>query len=143
MRDGKESPMMKHFPYIQEWMKLCIRHTGIKKFKHVYLSVVLPRNQIPWHVDMKDKDSFSPAAITSLVTDDSFIEFENDKKYTYKTGYSYLIRSGNRHRIFNLSDKTRYTLCVTQRKILMFRWLINLYEEWKFSREFEKKRKNF
>ena len=23
----------------------------------------------------------------------------------------------------------------------MFRWLINLYEEWKFSREFEKKNK--
>ena len=23
----------------------------------------------------------------------------------------------------------------------MFRWLINLYEEWKFSREFEKKKK--
>ena len=113
MRNGKESPMMKHFPYIQEWMKLCIRHTGIKKFKHVYLSVVLPRNQIPWHVDMKDTESFAPAAITSLSTDDSFIEFENDKKYTYKTGYSYLIRSGNRHRIFNLSDKNRYTLCVT------------------------------
>ena len=87
---------------------------------------------------MKDTESFAPAAIT-LSTDDSFIEFENDKKYTYKTGYSYLIRSGS-HRIFNLSDKNRYTLCVTPEENLMFRWLINLYEE-KFGREFEKKKK--
>jgi hypothetical protein len=73
---------------------------------------VLPKNQIPWHVDLQNKEIFSPAAITSLVTDNSFIEFENDKKYTYKTGYSYLIRSGNKHRIINLSDINRYTLCV-------------------------------
>ena len=51
--------------------------------------------------------------ITSLVTDNSFIEFEEDKKYTYKTGYSYLIKSGVKHRILNLNDSNRYTLCVT------------------------------
>ena len=111
LSDGKPSPMMKHFPYIEEWMKLCVRHTGIKKFKTVYLSVLLSKNQIPWHVDMTDTESFSPAAITSLSTDESFIAFEGDKKYTYKTGHSYLIKSGNRHRIFNLSNKNRYTLC--------------------------------
>jgi hypothetical protein len=113
MREQKVSPMMKHFPFIQNWIDQCEKHTGFKKIKHCYISVVLPKNQIPWHVDMTNTDVFSPAALTSLVTDNSFIEFENDKKYTYKTGYSYLIKSGVKHRIMNLSDTNRYTLCVT------------------------------
>ena len=113
LRDSRKSPMMKHFPFIEDWLAMCEKHTGFKKIKHCYISVLLPKNQIPWHVDLKNKDIFCPAALTSLVTDDSFIEFENDKKYTYKTGYSYLIRSGVKHRIMNLSDTNRYTLCVT------------------------------
>ena len=106
------SPMMKHFPFIVKWLDMCEKHTGFKSIKNCYLSVVLPKNQIPWHVDLQNKDTFSPAAITSLVTGDSFIEFEDDKKYTYKLGHSYLIKSGNRHRIMNLSNTNRYTLCV-------------------------------
>ena len=112
LRDCSVSPMMKHFPFVSDWLAKCEKHTGFRKIKHCYISVVLPKNQIPWHVDLQNKEIFSPAAITSLVTDNSFIEFENDKKYTYKTGYSYLIRSGNKHRIINLSDINRYTLCV-------------------------------
>lgn len=113
LTEGRQSPMMKHFPFIRNWVDQCEKYTGFKKIKHCYISVVLPRNQIPWHVDMTNTDVFSPSALTSLVTDNSFIEFENDKKYTYKTGYSYLIKSGVKHRIMNLSDTNRYTLCVT------------------------------
>ena len=89
--------------------RICAKTTLDLKIKHCYISVVLPKNQIPWHVDLQNKDVFSPAALTSLVTDNSFIEFEEDKKYTYKTGYSYLIKSGVKHRILNLNDSNRYT----------------------------------
>ena len=86
---------------------------GLKVLKIVTFLLFYQRIKFPWHVDLQNKDIFSPAAITSLVTDDSFIEFEDDKKYTYKLGHSYLIKSGNRHRIMNLSKTNRYTLCVT------------------------------
>ena len=35
------------------------------------------------------------------------------KKYTYKEGMSYIIKSGVEHRIFNLDEEPRLTLCVT------------------------------
>ena len=111
--DKKVSPMMKHFPFIEKWLELVEKHSGLRKIKNCYISVVLPKNQIPWHIDQSNDDIFSPSALTSLVTDNSFIEFEDDKKYTYKTGYSYLIKSGVKHRIVNLSDSNRYTLCIT------------------------------
>lgn len=113
LKDGKTSPIMKHFPFIEKWLELTTKHSGIKKWNHVYLSVVLPKNQIPWHVDLQNIDIYSSSILTSLATEESFIEFEEDKKYTYKTGYSYLIKSGNRHRIFNLNASNRYTLCST------------------------------
>ena len=84
--------MMKHFPYVEDWMALCIRHTGIKKFRNVTFLLFYQRTKYLGTLICKTKDIFSPAAITSLCTDDSFIEFEDDKKYTYKTGYSYLIK---------------------------------------------------
>ena len=113
LKQSKPSPMLKHFPFIENWLQLCEKHTGIKNIKHCYLSVLSPKNQIPWHVDLSNEVVFCNSFITSLSTENSFIEFENDKKYTYKTGHSYLIKSGVKHRILNLSDSYRYTLCIT------------------------------
>ena len=45
----------------------------------LYISVLAPRQQIPWHKDM-ERPGFNKAFITSLQTDDSFIEFKEDKK---------------------------------------------------------------
>jgi hypothetical protein len=58
-------------------------------------------------------DVFSNSFLTSIKTEKSFIEFENDKKYTYNQGYSYVIRSAIKHRILNLSDDIRITICTT------------------------------
>jgi hypothetical protein len=87
-------------------------HTEFKGIKSSYLSVLNPRSSIPWHKDMST-DVFSNSFLTSIKTEKSFIEFENDKKYTYNQGYSYVIRSSIKHRILNLSDDIRITICTT------------------------------
>ena len=33
------------------------------------------------------------------------------KKYFYKTGYSYALQTGTEHRIINMSDDYRITIC--------------------------------
>ena len=55
---------------------------------------------------------FKKSIITAISTKNSFIEFD-DKKYYYKNGLSYIIRSGNKHRVLNLNDDIRITLCTT------------------------------
>ena len=50
--------------------------------------------------------------ISSIITFETFIEFK-DKRYFYKDGYSYIIRSGNEHRVLNLNNDIRITLCTT------------------------------
>ena len=87
-------------------------HTEFKGIKSSYLSVLNPKSSIPWHKDMST-DVFCNSFLTSLKTENSFIEFEGDKKYTYQTGCSYVIRSAINHRILNLSDDIRITLCTT------------------------------
>ena len=107
------SPMFKHFPAIEKWLEVVKRQNKIGTVKTLYLSILTPKNQIPWHVDKSDTETFSPSFITAIKTDKSFIEFKDDKKYTYKEGMSYIIKSGVEHRIFNLNDEHRITLCVT------------------------------
>ena len=83
-----------------------------KGIKSSYISVLDPKSSIPWHKDMSS-DVFCKSFLTSIKTENSFIEFEGDRKYTYKPGFSYVIRSANNHRILNLSDDIRITLCTT------------------------------
>lgn len=88
---------------------------SLKDFKGIrssYISILNPRSSIPWHRDMST-DIFCNAFLTSIKTTHSFIEFENDKKYYYESGCSYVIRSAISHRILNLSDDIRITLCTT------------------------------
>ena len=82
----------------------------------MYVSILLPKSSIPWHVDMQDINNFNKAILTSVNTKNSFIEFKNDVKYIYKTGYSYLIKSGVNHRIFNLSDQNRIMICTNPKE---------------------------
>tara|TARA_E500000318_G_C3542106_1_gene205053 strand:- start:289 stop:756 length:468 start_codon:yes stop_codon:yes gene_type:complete len=110
--DEKESPMLKHFPYIKYWALMLVKYNGLKSIKHAYLSVLAPKQQIPWHVDMQ-REGYNKAFITSLFTDNSVIEFKDDRKYIYKQGFSYLLQTGVDHRIINMSDKYRFTLCIT------------------------------
>jgi len=104
-----ESSVIQNFPSIEKWCS-DIKKSEFKGIKSSYLSVLEPKSSIPWHKDLST-DKFCAAFLTSVKTDKSFIEFKNDKKYTYKTGHSYVIRSAIEHRILNLSDETRYTLC--------------------------------
>ncbi len=104
-----ESNIIENFPSIKKWCS-DIKKSEFKGIKSSYLSVLEPKSSIPWHKDLST-DKFCAAFLTSVKTDKSFIEFKNDKKYTYKTGHSYVIRSAIEHRILNLSDETRYTLC--------------------------------
>ena len=87
-------------------------HNGLKNIQHIYLSVLAPKQQIPWHVDMQ-REGYNKAFITSLFTDDSVIQFKDDRRYRYKQGFSYALQTGTEHRIINMSDKYRFTLCVT------------------------------
>lgn len=107
--------MLKHFPYVQKWLGDIVKFNNLKEIEHVYLSVLAPRQQIPWHTDMNRK-GYNKAFITSLFTDDSIIEFRNDKKYEYKQGFSYALQTGSEHRIINMSDDYRFTLCVTPKE---------------------------
>jgi hypothetical protein len=109
IHNSQTSPMMKHFPSIEKWSK-SLKIGGIKT---LYLSVLAPKSSIPWHVDKSDTVTFSSSMIAAIKTDNSFIEFKDDGKYTYKQGMSYLIKSGVEHRIFNLSEDFRVTVCVT------------------------------
>ena len=56
--------------------------------------------------------AFQVKVITALLTDKSFLEVDNIK-YTYKNGYSYIFRAGFSHRVLNLNDDLRITLCTT------------------------------
>lgn len=98
------------FPIIKNWYD-CLN----LEIEHAYLSILEPKTSIPWHTDMST-DVFNPTFLTSISTNSSFIEFKNDKKYVYKLGYSYIIRSAIEHRILNLSDDIRITLCSTPRE---------------------------
>ena len=109
--------MFKHFPEIVKWSETLQHKKLISKIMTLYISVLAPRQQIPWHVDM-DKPGYNKAFITSLQTDDSFIEFRDDKKYFYKKGYSYALQTGTEHRIINMSDDYRITLCTSPIKEL-------------------------
>ncbi len=111
------SPMFKHFPEIVKWSEMLQKKKLISKIMTLYISVLAPRQQIPWHVDM-DKPGFNKAFITALQTDDSFIEFKDDKKYYYKKGFSYALQTGTEHRIINMSDDYRITLCTSPIKEL-------------------------
>lgn len=113
--EKRESPMLKHFPYIQKWLSDIIKFNHLEEIEHMYLSVLAPRQQIPWHTDMI-REGFNKAFITSLFTNDSFIEFRDDKKYQYKQGLSYALQTGSEHRIINMSDDYRFTLCVTPKE---------------------------
>lgn len=105
------SPICKNLNEITSWFKLVKTHTGITKIKHCYISILEANTSIPWHRD-SDKEDFNKSIITSIQTDKSFIEF-GDTKYKYRNGYSYLIRSGTEHRVINLNDDLRITLCTT------------------------------
>lgn len=113
VNNGKDSPILSKFDSIKIWK------TKLDKLFHIesmYISILLPKSSIPWHVDMQDISYFNKAILTSLSTKNSFIEFENDVKYVYKTGYSYLIKSGVKHRILNLSDQNRIMICTTPKE---------------------------
>ena len=114
--EGTASPMIRHFPGIIKWLTTCTKHTAIRSIDHLYLSILMPRNQIPWHIDMQHNNIYANSIITSISTTNSFIEFENDRQYRYREGYSYLIKSGVKHRIINLSDEYRVTLCLTPKE---------------------------
>lgn len=104
-----ESNIVQNFPSLKKWCD-DIKKSEFKGVRSSYLSVLEPKSSIPWHKD-QSTDRFCEAFLTSIKTDKSFIEFRNDKKYTYKTGRSYVIRSAVEHRILNLSEELRYTLC--------------------------------
>ena len=110
--DSKESPMLKHFPYIKDWFTQITKWNSLKNINHCYLSVLAPRQQIPWHSDMQ-REGFNKVFITSLFTQDSLIQFKEDRRYRYKQGYSYALQTATEHRIVNMSDSYRFTLCIT------------------------------
>ena len=105
------SPFLKKLPCISSWFKDLKDFTGIKNIKHSYISILDKKSSIDWHADALS-DNFHPAVLSSISTEKSFIEFE-DTKYYYKEGYSYLIRSGIRHRLLNLNNDIRIVLCST------------------------------
>ena len=83
---------MKHFPFIEDWLCNVAKNTrGLKRLSTV-TSLVTSKKPNTVARRFKEQRYFLSCCFNFLVTDDSFIEFENDKKYTYKTGYSYLIR---------------------------------------------------
>ena len=109
--NSKISPVSQNLKCITSWLKLIQEHTGIKNIKKCYISVLKPKCAIPWHTDA-DGEKFTSSFITSISTDKSFLEVDNIK-YTYKNGYSYIFRAGFSHRVLNLNDDLRITLCTT------------------------------
>ena len=89
--------MLKHFPIIVRWVEMLQREKFTSKIMTLYVSVLAPRQQIPWHVDM-NRPGFN--------------------KYYYKKGYSYALQTGTEHRIINMSDDYRITLCTMPLKEL-------------------------
>tara|TARA_Y100000114_G_scaffold125138_1_gene121096 strand:- start:4925 stop:5437 length:513 start_codon:yes stop_codon:yes gene_type:complete len=115
IKDSGYSPMFKHFPIIVRWVEMLQREKFTSKIMNLYVSVLAPKQQIPWHVDMS-RPGFNKAFITALQTDNSFIEFKDDKKYFYKVGCSYALQTGTEHRIINMSDDFRIALCTLPSK---------------------------
>ena len=109
--NSKISPVSQNLKCITSWLKLIQAHTGIKNIKNCYISVLKPKCAIPWHTDAEG-EKFTSSFITSISTDKSFLEVDNIK-YTYKNGYSYIFRAGFSHRVLNLNDDLRITLCTT------------------------------
>ena len=109
--NSKISPVSQNLKCITSWLKLIQEHTGIKNVKNCYISVLKPKCAIPWHTDAEG-EKFTSSFITSISTDKSFLEVDNIK-YTYKNGYSYIFRAGFSHRVLNLNDDLRITLCTT------------------------------
>ena len=109
--NSKISPVSQNLKCITSWLKLIQEHTGIKNIKNCYISVLKPKCAIPWHTDAEG-EKFTSSFITSIYTDKSFLEVDNIK-YTYKNGYSYIFRAGFSHRVLNLNDDLRITLCTT------------------------------
>ena len=109
--NSKISPVSQNLKCITSWLNLIQEHTGIKKIKNCYISVLKPKCAIPWHTDAEG-EKFTSSFITSISTDKSFLEVDNIK-YTYKNGYSYIFRAGFSHRVLNLNDDLRITLCTT------------------------------
>ena len=109
--NSKISPVSQNLKCITSWLKLIQEHTGIKNIKNCYISVLKPKCAIPWHTDAEG-EKFTSSFITSISTDKSFLEVDNIK-YTYKNGYSYIFRAGFSHRVLNLNDDLRITLCTT------------------------------
>ena len=109
--NSKISPVSQNLKCITSWLKLIQDHTGIKNIKNCYISVLKPKCAIRWHTDAEG-EKFTSSFITSISTDKSFLEVDNIK-YTYKNGYSYIFRAGFSHRVLNLNDDLRITLCTT------------------------------
>jgi len=109
---GEASPVMSQFPEISFWFDTIHKHTGIKNIQHCYISILEAKCSIPWHVD-DNHDTFTKSFITSIRTQQSFIEFKDRHKYVYKNGYSYALNTSQEHRVLNLSNLNRITLCVT------------------------------
>lgn len=114
IEDYKYSYLLKNeLPYLWYTFDLLNNfYTEFKGIKSSYISVLDPKSSIPWHKDLST-DVFCDSFLTSIKTENSFIEFEGDKKYTYEPGFSYVIRSAINHRILNLSDDIRITICTT------------------------------
>jgi hypothetical protein len=112
--NGKNTAWLRQFSEINNWVNALHRYTGIKQISNMYISILAPKNQIPWHSDLTT-DIFAPTILTSIQTENSFLEFE-EAKYVYKHGYSYLLRTYNKHRIMNLSNNLRITLCTTPKE---------------------------
>ena len=109
--NSKISPVSQNLKCITSWLSFIEEHTGIKNIKNCYISVLKPKCAIPWHTDAEG-EKFTSSFITSISTDKSFLEVDNIK-YTYKNGYSYIFRAGFSHRVLNLNDDLRITLCTT------------------------------
>ena len=109
--NSKVSPVSQNLKCIMSWLAFVEKHTGIKGIKNCYISILKPKCAIPWHADAEG-EKFTSSFITSISTDKSFLEIDNIK-YTYKNGYSYIFRAGFSHRVLNLNDDLRITLCTT------------------------------
>ena len=109
--NSKISPVSQNLKCITSRLNLVQEHTGIKNIKNCYISVLKPKCAIPWHTDAEG-EKFTSSFITSISTEKSFLEVDNIK-YTYKNGYSYIFRAGFSHRVLNLNDDLRITLCTT------------------------------
>ena len=105
------SPFLEKLPFISSWFKESKEYTGIRNIRTSYISILEKKSSIDWHVDSTN-DNFHKTILTSINTKKSFIQFE-DIKYSYKEGYSYVIRSGIDHRVCNLNNDIRIMLCTT------------------------------